>query len=78
MPKIMPKIMPKFNIGDRVRMSQEILDELDKEGTWAWHNSLKDKILTIRMIGEGPVGWIDYYVEESPFILAEKWLEAAE
>ena len=67
---------PQFQVGDKVRMKQEVLDELDREGTWAWHESLKGKVLTVSMIDAGLV-WVDYYVVESPFCLAEKWLEAA-
>lgn len=68
--------MAQFNIGDRVRMKQSVLNELDAEGDWQWHNSLKGKTLTISMIDESPyAGWVDYYVVESPFLLAEKWLE---
>lgn len=67
---------PLFKEGDKVRMKQEVLDEFDRDGIWAFHESLKGKVLTI--IGAfGNKLWVDYYVEESPFALAEKWLEVA-
>ena len=69
---------PLFQIGDKVRMKQEILDELDREGTWAFHEGLKHRILTVSGCLVDAANWVDYYVVESPFILAEKWLEAAE
>ena len=67
-----------FHIGDRVRMKQEALNELDRDGIWHWHDGLRNRILTVTAIEIGPVGWVDYYIMESPFILAEKWLEADE
>lgn len=71
--------MALFEIGDKVRMKQSVLHELDAEGVWIWHESLKNKTLTVAsIIMDQPGSWIDYYVEESPFILAEKWLELVE
>lgn len=66
----------QFNIGDRVRMKQEVLDELTAEGHWEWHKSLIDKILTVAMVDIGPGEWEDYWFKETPFVLAGKWLEA--
>ena len=70
--------MALYKAGDKVRMRQDVLDELDREGHWAWHEALKGKVLTISMFDEGIAGWVDYYVIESPFVLAEKWLELVE
>lgn len=67
-----------FEIGDRVRMKAEVLNELDREGIWHWHEGLRGKVLTITAIDIGPAGWVDYYIMESPFVLAEKWLEKVE
>ena len=70
--------MALYKIGDKVKMRQEVLNDLDL-GDWAWHESLKGKILTIALVDESqPAGWCDYYVVESPFLLAEKWLELVE
>ena len=70
--------MALFEIGDKVRMKPEVVTDLDR-GSWAWHESIKNKILTIDgIIGDQPAGWIDYYVKESPFCLAEAWLELVE
>lgn len=71
--------MPLFEIGDKVRMKQDILNELDQDGSWSWHESLKGKILTVcNILSDQPGSWVDYYVEESPFCLAEGWLELVE
>lgn len=70
--------MALYKIGDKVKIKQDVLDELDREGTWAWHEALKGKVLTVSMFDEGIAGWVDYYVVESPFVLAEKRLELVE
>lgn len=70
--------MALFEIGDKVHMKPEVVNDLDRENL-AWHESIKNKILTIDgIIDDQPAGWIDYYVKESPFCLAEAWLELVE
>ena len=70
--------MALFEIGDKVRIKPEATHNLDREN-WAWHESIKNKILTIDgIIDDQPAGWIDYYVKEPPFCLAEAWLELVE
>lgn len=69
--------MAKFNKGDIVRMKQEVLNEFDREGAWHFHEHLRDKELTVygvEVYGSN-FEWTDYILEETPFVLAEQWLE---
>ena len=69
--------MAKFGKGDIVRMKQEVLNEFDRDGTWHFHEALRGKELTvagIEVYGSN-FEWTDYILEETPFVLAEQWLE---
>lgn len=69
--------MAKFSKGSVVRMKQEVLNEFDRDGTWHFHEALRGKELTvagIEVYGSN-FEWTDYILEETPFVLAEQWLE---
>lgn len=69
--------MAKFEKGDIVRMKPEVVAEFDREGAWHFHEHLRDKELTIygvEVYGSN-FEWTDYILEETPFVLAEQWLE---
>ena len=69
--------MAKFKKGDIVRMKPEVLNEFDRDGIWHFHETLRGKELTVAGVEVygSTFEWTDYILEETPFVLAEQWLE---
>lgn len=62
----------RFKIGDKVRLTQKFIDEMNSMG-FTWYKEMEGIVMTIKEVIE----YNGYSVDEAPYLVSDLWLEEA-